>query len=106
VAQAIERARQRAPHTSRITCEVGDMRELEAALAARADVILLDNFDDATLPKAVALVAGRALIEVSGNVAVERVAVIAAAGVDVISIGAITHSAGAVDLGLDWLDAR
>jgi nicotinate-nucleotide pyrophosphorylase (carboxylating) len=106
VAQAIERARQRAPHTSRITCEVGDMRELEAALAARADVILLDNFDDAALPKAVALVAGRALIEVSGNVAVERVAVIAAAGVDVISIGAITHSAGAVDLGLDWLDAR
>jgi nicotinate-nucleotide pyrophosphorylase (carboxylating) len=82
------------------------MRELEAALAARADVILLDNFDDAALPKAVALVAGRALIEVSGNVAVERVAVIAAAGVDVISIGAITHSAGAVDLGLDWLDAR
>jgi nicotinate-nucleotide pyrophosphorylase (carboxylating) len=104
VREAIERARQRAPHTSRITCEVGDVRELEAALAARADVILLDNFEDAALPNAVAIVAGRALIEVSGSVALERVPVIARAGVDIISVGAITHSAGAVDLGLDWLD--
>jgi nicotinate-nucleotide pyrophosphorylase (carboxylating) len=103
VRSAIERAREHAPHTSRITCEVGDLHELEAALAARADVILLDNFADAALPNAVAIIAGRALVEVSGSVALERVPVIAKAGVDVISVGAITHSAGAVDLGLDWL---
>jgi nicotinate-nucleotide pyrophosphorylase (carboxylating) len=104
VARAIELCRARAPHTSRITCEVGDLRELAEALAARADVIMLDNFNDNALPEAVAMIAGRALCEVSGTVSLARVAVIAAAGVDVISIGAITHSAGSVDLGLDWLD--
>ena len=102
VREAIEKARAQAPHTSRITCEVGDLRELDAALAARADIIMLDNFDDAALPNAVSIIAGRALVEVSGSVALGRVPVIAKAGIDVISVGAITHSAGAVDLGLDW----
>ena len=78
------------------------MEQLEEALAAGADIVLLDNFDDATLMSAVALVAGRALIEVSGGVTLERIPRIAAAGVDVISAGALTHSAPAVDLGLDW----
>jgi nicotinate-nucleotide pyrophosphorylase (carboxylating) len=102
VRSAIERARAFAPHTSRITCEVASMDELITAIAAGADVVMLDNFDDATLPEAVALVAGRALVEVSGRISLERVPVIAAAGVDVISVGGITHSAGSVDLGLDW----
>jgi len=102
VRSAIERARTFAPHTSRITCEVASMDELVTAIAAGADVVMLDNFEDAILPEAVALVAGRALVEVSGRISLERVPVIAAAGVDVISVGSITHSAGSVDLGLDW----
>ena len=102
VTLAIRRARAHAPHTSRIECEVDRMEQLEEALAAGADIVLLDNFDDATLLSAVALVAGRALIEVSGGVTLERIPRIAAAGVDIISAGALTHSAPAVDLGLDW----
>ncbi len=105
VRAAIERARAAAPHTSKITCEVTDFAELEQALAAAADVIMLDNFDDASLPRAVAMAAGRAQLEVSGRVTLERVATIAATGVDVISVGALTHSAGSVDIGLDWLQA-
>ena len=103
VTPAIERARARAPHTSRVTCEVGNLHELAEALASSVDAVLLDNFDDETLPPAVAMVAGRAIVEVSGGVSRERVAFAAKAGVDVISVGALTHSAAAADLGLDWL---
>jgi nicotinate-nucleotide pyrophosphorylase (carboxylating) len=103
VRAAIERARARAPHTSRITCEVGNLHELAEALATGADAVLLDNFEDAALEQAVAMVAGRAIVEVSGGVNLERIATIARAGVDVISVGALTHSPGSVDLGLDWL---
>ncbi|MDQ3036089.1 MAG: carboxylating nicotinate-nucleotide diphosphorylase [Myxococcota bacterium] len=101
---AIERARAFAPHTSRIECEVDRMEQLHEAIDARADIVLLDNFDDAALAEAVAFVAGRALIEVSGGVTLERIPKIAAAGVDVISAGALTHSAAAADLALDWED--
>jgi nicotinate-nucleotide pyrophosphorylase (carboxylating) len=103
VRAAIERARARAPHTSRITCEVGNLNELAEALATGADVVLLDNFADAALAQAVAMVAGRAIVEVSGGVSLDRIGTIARTGVDVISVGALTHSAGSVDLGLDWL---
>jgi nicotinate-nucleotide pyrophosphorylase (carboxylating) len=99
---AIRRARERAPHTSRVLCEVDSIEQLGQALSAGADIVMLDNFSDDQLDRAVALVAGRALIEVSGRVTLERVPVIARAGVDVMSIGALTHSARAVDLGLDW----
>jgi nicotinate-nucleotide pyrophosphorylase (carboxylating) len=102
VGEAIRRARAFAPHTSRIECEVDTMEQLDEALSAGADIVLLDNFDDATLPRAVERVAGRAFVEVSGGVTLERVAAIAAAGVDAISVGGLTHSARAVDLGLDW----
>lgn len=100
---AIRRARTHAPHTSRIECEVDTMEQLKEAIEAGADIVLLDNFDDASLRAAVALVAGRAIIEVSGGVTLERTPRIAAAGVDVISVGALTHSAPAADLGLDWV---
>jgi nicotinate-nucleotide pyrophosphorylase (carboxylating) len=102
VTEAIRRARAYAAHTSKILCEVDSTAQLEEALAAGADIVLLDNFADDQLPAAVALVAGRALIEVSGRVSLERIPMIARAGVDVISAGALTHSARAVDLGLDW----
>jgi nicotinate-nucleotide pyrophosphorylase (carboxylating) len=103
VTPAIQRARAHAPHTSRILCEVDSMAQLGEALAAGADIVMLDNFADDQLPAAVALVAGRALIEVSGRVSLERVPVIARAGIDVISVGGLTHSARAGDLGMDWL---
>jgi nicotinate-nucleotide pyrophosphorylase (carboxylating) len=100
---AIERARAYAPHTSRIECEVDRMEQLREALDAKADIVLLDNFDDDMLKEAVAITNGRALLEVSGGVTLERIPKIAAAGVDVISAGALTHSAPAVDLALDWV---
>lgn len=102
VRTAIERARAHAPHTSRIECEVDRVEQLREALDAKADVILLDNFDDDALKEAVAITAGRALLEVSGGVTLERIPKIAATGVDLISAGGLTHSAPAVDLGLDW----
>jgi nicotinate-nucleotide pyrophosphorylase (carboxylating) len=102
VRAAIERAKKHAPHTSRIECEVDSMEQLGEALAAGAEIVLLDNFDDATLEDAVRTIAGRAIVEVSGGVTLDRIPKIAAAGVDVISAGALTHSAPAADLALDW----
>jgi nicotinate-nucleotide pyrophosphorylase (carboxylating) len=100
VRAAIEKARAFAPHTSRIEIEVESLEQLEQALAARADVVLLDNFEPERIGAAVALIAGRALVEVSGNVGLERVAELARAGVDLISVGALTHSARAADISL------
>lgn len=100
IVTAVSRARARAPHTSKIEVEVGSLEQVEQALAAAADVIMLDNFELGEIRKAVALVAGRALIEVSGNVTIERVADLARAGADIISVGALTHSAPAVDISL------
>jgi nicotinate-nucleotide pyrophosphorylase (carboxylating) len=96
------RAHSKAPHTSRITCEVDNLDQIREALEAGAEVILLDNFDENQLWQGVTAVAGRALVEVSGGVTLDSVATIARAGVDVISVGALTHSAPAADLGLDW----
>jgi nicotinate-nucleotide pyrophosphorylase (carboxylating) len=101
IERAIESARRAAPHTSRIEIEVQNLEELERALAARADVILLDNFDPARLREAVGRANGRAVLEASGGVTLETVAEIAATGVDVISVGALTHSAPAADIALD-----
>ena len=100
--QAIERARTYAPHTCRIECEVDTHAQLEEALAAGADIVLLDNFDDAEVERALATVEGRAIVEASGGITLERVASLSALGVDVISVGALTHSAPSSDLGLDW----
>ncbi len=67
-------------------------------------MVLLDNFDDDVVAEAVSRVAGRALVEVSGGVTRDRIPFLAQAGVDVVSIGALTHSAPAADIGLDWVD--
>ena len=103
VRRAIEAARARAPHTSRIECEVDTFEQLDEALAAGAEIIMLDNFDDEAVRRAVAHVAKRAILEASGSITRARVRALAEAGVDVISVGALTHSAPAADLGLDWL---
>lgn len=100
VAAAVTAARAQAPHALRIECEVTDLEELEQALTAKADIVMLDNMDDAMVERAVAQIAGRAIIEVSGNMTVARVPILAALGVDVISVGALTHSAPAADISL------
>lgn len=101
VRTAVERARRHAPHTSRIEIEVESLTDLDEALAAGADVIMLDNFAEAALKQAVERAAGRALLEVSGGVTLERIERLATLGVDVVSVGALTHSAAAADISLD-----
>ncbi len=101
VRAAVTRARARAPHGLRVEVEVTTLAELEEALEAGADVILLDNMDLPTLRQAVARAAGRARLEASGGMTLERVRAVAETGVDFISVGALTHSAKALDLSLE-----
>jgi len=101
VRQAIERARAYAPHTIKIECEVTTFAELDEALAARADIILLDNMTPDDVRRAVGVINGRALVEVSGGITHETVRAYAEAGPDLISIGALTHSVKAADLSLE-----
>ncbi len=101
ITAAVERARALSPHTSRIEVEVDTLEQLDEALAARAEIVMLDNFDDARIEAGVAKVAGRALVEVSGGVTLERIPRLSQLGVDVVSVGALTHSAAAADIGLD-----
>ncbi len=98
ITPAIQRAREAAPHTLNIEVEVQDLAGLAEAIAAGADIVLLDNMDEATLAAAVRLAAGRVRLEASGGMTLDRVARVAATGVDFISVGALTHSAPAVDI--------
>jgi nicotinate-nucleotide pyrophosphorylase (carboxylating) len=100
VGAAVRAARQHAPHTLRVECEVTTLDELREAMAAGAESVLLDNMDDATLREAVAIAGGKAILEVSGNVTLERLPRLAAIGVDLVSVGALTHSAPSVDLSM------
>jgi nicotinate-nucleotide pyrophosphorylase (carboxylating) len=102
IREAIARARARAPHTSRIECEVDTLDQLDLALEAGAEVVLLDNMDDATVAEAVRRAKGKAITEASGGVTLARVPALAALGVDVISVGALTHSVKSADIGLDF----
>jgi nicotinate-nucleotide pyrophosphorylase (carboxylating) len=97
---AVQRARSGASHLLRIEVEVESLQEVEKALAAGADVIMLDNMDLPTIRTAVDRIAGRATVEVSGGVTNEGLAALADAGVDLISSGALTHSARSVDLSM------
>nr|WP_274638061.1 carboxylating nicotinate-nucleotide diphosphorylase [Microbacterium bovistercoris] len=101
VTEALLLARTRLPHTTHIEVEVDRLDQIEPVLAAGVDTIMLDNFSLADLREGVAQVAGRAVVEASGGVRLETVRAIAETGVDVISVGALTHGARAVDLGLD-----
>ena len=100
VAEAVARARVHAPHTLRIECEVTDLDELREALGAGADAVLLDNMDDEQVRAAVAIVDRKAVVEVSGGVSLERISQLAHLGIDVISVGKLTHSAPASDISL------
>ncbi len=104
---AIRAVRARIPHTMHLEVEVDRLEQLAAVIAAEPDTIMLDNFSIDDLRAGVALIAGRATVEASGGVSLDTVRAIAETGVDVISVGALTHSAPAVDLGLDIVfDAR
>ncbi|MFB3924820.1 MAG: carboxylating nicotinate-nucleotide diphosphorylase [Syntrophales bacterium] len=100
IAEAVFRAKKRIPHTLKIEVEVRDLKEAREALSAGADIIMLDNMPLEQMQEAVQLIKGKALIEVSGNVNLSNVKQIASAGVDFISVGAITHSAPAADISL------
>ena len=100
VMEAIQEARRQVGHLVKIEVEVRDLQELQTALAAGADVILLDNFTPVETRKAVEMVAGRVPVESSGGITLENVRDFAEAGVDYISVGALTHSVSAVDIHL------
>ncbi len=101
IGDAIRAARGHIGHTTRLEVEVDRVDQVEAVVSAGVDTIMLDNFTLDELREGVAIVAGRALVEASGGVTLETVAAIAATGVDLISVGALTHSVRALDLGLD-----
>ena len=98
---AIASARERLGHTTHIEVEVDRIEQIEPVVSAGVDTIMLDNFTTDQLREGVAIVAGRALVEASGGVNIDTVAAIAATGVDIISVGALTHSVRSLDLGLD-----
>ena len=101
LATALRGARERMPHTAHLEVEVDRLDQIDAVLAGGADTIMLDNFGLDELRAGVARIAGSAVVEASGGVSLDTVGAIAATGVDVISVGALTHSARALDLGLD-----
>jgi nicotinate-nucleotide pyrophosphorylase (carboxylating) len=100
IAAAVEAQKRRLPHILKIEVETKNLQEVQEALDCRVDIILLDNMSTEVMQKAVELIGGRALTEASGNVNLQRIAAIAATGVDLISIGELTHSVRAADISL------
>jgi nicotinate-nucleotide pyrophosphorylase (carboxylating) len=96
----VTRIRTQVSHLTKIEVEASSQQEVAEAVAAGADVIMLDNMDAAAIRQATQFIAGRALVEVSGGVTAANLQTLAAAGVDLISSGALTHSARAVDLSM------
>jgi nicotinate-nucleotide pyrophosphorylase (carboxylating) len=97
----LRRVKNELPHTMKLEVEVDRLDQIAAVLAAGVDIIMLDNFNLDDLRAGVELIGGKAVVEASGGVNLDTVSAIAATGVDVISVGALTHSARALDLGLD-----
>ena len=102
ITAAVEAARRNAPHTLKIEVEVEDRAQMEEALAAGADIIMLDNMSCPEMKECVDLIAGRAVVEASGNMGDRNLTEVAATGVDLISIGALTHSVKALDISLKF----
>ena len=100
IGEAVRRARAGAPHPLKIEVEVSTLEEVAEAVEAKADILLLDNMDVQRVRESVALVNGRALLEVSGGMALDTVRAFAQTGVDIVSVGALTHSARAMDISL------
>jgi nicotinate-nucleotide pyrophosphorylase (carboxylating) len=104
VTRAVQAARERAPHTLKVEVEVTTLAELDEAIAAGADIVLLDNMENSQIAESVArrnATDRRILLEASGGITLERIRSLADIGVDLISCGALTHSAPSLDISLD-----
>lgn len=106
IKEALRRAKANTPRLVKIEIEVTNLKQLAEAIEGGADVVMLDNMDDAMIRKAVELTAGRVPIEVSGGVTLDRLPRLAKLGVDFVSMGALTHSARAMDLSLEISAAK
>lgn len=102
ITDAVLRVRAEIPHTIRVEVETDTLAQVEECLQCGVDIIMLDNMSVERMKEAVTLIGGRALVEASGGVNLETVEAIAHTGVDIISIGALTHSALSRDIGMDW----
>jgi len=102
ITAAVKRAKERVPHTVKIEVETETMEQVKEALAAGADIIMLDNMKPEDMKKAVAYINGRALTEASGNITADNLAIVAETGVDLISSGSLTHSVKAADISLKF----
>lgn len=100
ITEAVRRARAYIPHTLKIEIETETPEQVAEALAAGAEIIMLDNMDCDTMRRCVAMIAGRALVEASGGVNLDTVRAVAGTGVDIISVGALTHSPRAMDISM------
>lgn len=100
ISQAVETLRAKAGHTVKIEVETRTLDEVRQAVAARADIIMLDNMDCEMMKTAVQIIGGRALVEASGGITAENLCQVAETGVDIISIGALTHSVKALDISM------
>ncbi|MEW5740480.1 MAG: carboxylating nicotinate-nucleotide diphosphorylase [Myxococcota bacterium] len=105
IAKALERAKANAPRLVKIEIEVTSLAQLEEAIAHGAHLVMLDNMSDELVKQAVAIAKGRVELEVSGGVTMERLPILAALGIDYVSMGALTHSARAMDLSLEIVAA-
>ncbi len=105
VADAVRRAKTKLGHMVKIEVEVDDIGQIEPALNAGADVIMLDNMNPTGMAEAARLIEGRATVEASGSITADTVVMVAESGVDVISVGWITHSAPSLDVGLDFTES-
>ena len=103
ITEAVEKTRTTVPHTIAIEVETDTLDQVQECLDCGVDTIMLDNMDLETMREAVAMIDGRALVEASGGVNLDTVRTIAQTGVNIISVGALTHSAPACDIGMDWM---
>lgn len=104
IRETVRRTRKQIPHTVKIEVETDTLKQVDECLACDVDIIMLDNMDTETMAKAVQTINGQALVEASGGVRLETVREIAETGVDIISVGALTHSALSCDIGMDWVE--
>jgi len=102
ITDAVEKVRRSAPHTIRIEVETDTIEQVRECVDCGVDIIMLDNMSPALMREAVTIIDGRALVEASGGIDLDSVVEVAQSGVDIISIGALTHSAPACDIGMDW----
>jgi nicotinate-nucleotide pyrophosphorylase (carboxylating) len=102
ITAAVDRVRGRVPHTLKIEVETDTIEQVNECLDCRVDIIMLDNMSPQMMRQAVSIIDGRALVEASGGIGLDTVVAAAECGVDIISIGALTHSAPACDIGMDW----